>query len=81
MIGSLAQGLVGVIVDEVAVQGGRRLQQQQNQQQQREGGAHDGQQQPQQQLPPGPLATVVESITAVFNRTLAVVVMVSAPLY
>ncbi|CAM9249484.1 unnamed protein product [Ectocarpus sp. 4 AP-2014] len=92
MIGSLAQGLVGVIVDEVAAQGGRQMQQQrergasfqhqQHQQQQQ----HDGQFQPQQQyiqqrrqqyqqqLPPGPLASLVESMTMIVNRAVAAAV-------
>lgn len=88
MIGSLAQGLIGVIVDEVAAQGGRRMQQQ------REGDTsfqhhHDGQYQPQlqymqqqrqqhqQQLPPGPLASFVESVMMVVNRAIAAAVTVS----
>ena len=81
MIGSLAQGLVGVIVDEVAAQGGRRLQQQRDgvalyQQPQQQQYQQQRQQYNQQQLPPGPLASLVESITLLFNRAVAAVVAV-----
>ena len=82
MIGSLAQGLVGVIVDEVAAQGGRRIQQQRDgvapyqQHQQQYQQQYQQQRQQQQQLPPGPLASLVESITLLFNRAVAAVVAV-----
>ncbi|CAN0418083.1 unnamed protein product [Ectocarpus sp. 12 AP-2014] len=90
MIGSLAQSLVGVIVDEVAAQGGRQMQQRERgafqQQQQQQQQQHDGQYQPQQQyiqqrrqqhqqqLPPGPLASLVESMTMLVNRAVAAAV-------
>lgn len=79
MIGSLAQGLVGVIVDEVAAQGGRRIQQQRDgvatyqQQMQQQQQYQQQRQQHQQQLPPGPLASFVESITLFFNRAVGAV--------
>eukprot|EP00752_Nemacystus_decipiens_P001725 g1668.t1 len=77
MIGSLAQGLVGVIVDEVAAQGGRRIQQQRDgvaPYQQQHQYQQQRQQQQRQQLPPGPLASLVESITLLFNRAVAAIV-------
>lgn len=81
MIGSLAQGLVGVIVDEVAAQGGRRMQQQREgsasyQQPQQQYLQQERHQQQQQQLPPGPLASLVESATMLVNRMVAAVVAV-----
>eukprot|EP00903_Cladosiphon_okamuranus_P009638 g9171.t1 len=78
MIGSLAQSLVGVIVDEVAAQGGRRIQQQRDGvapfQPQQQPYQYQPQQRQQQQLPPGPLASLLESVTLLFNRAVAAVV-------
>lgn len=72
MIGSLAEGLAGVVAGEVAAQA--------NRQRQGEGPRYLQQQQQhqQRQQPPGPLAGFTESVGEACNRALAVALTVSA---